>query len=93
MDAALWPALFAAVGSPAQLTRGLLAAGRPVSAACCLLIVEHVEGTAIAQELSLLTIQVTLLWEFPPRESNPIKSQKKIWRLLEQHAKHSNHIA
>ena len=45
-DAQLWPSLFAAVGSPAELGEGLRAAGDLQSAACCLLIVDHIEGTA-----------------------------------------------
>lgn len=58
MDAALWPALFDAVGPPDRLAEGLLAAGQPVSAACCLLIVDRLQGAATAQALALRTIQV-----------------------------------
>jgi RIC1 len=58
MDAALWPALFDAVGPPDALAEGLLAAGQPVSAACCLLIVDRLQGAAKAQALALRNIQV-----------------------------------
>jgi RIC1 len=58
MDAALWPALFDAVGPPDALAEGLLAGGQPVSAACCLLIVDRLQGAPTAQALALRNIQV-----------------------------------
>lgn len=57
MDAALWPALFDATGPPDALAEGLLEAGQPVSAACCLLIVDRLQGAPRAQALALRTIQ------------------------------------
>ena len=64
MDAALWPALFDAVGPPDALAEGLLAAGQPVSAACCLLIVDRLQGAPKAQALALRNIQVHVLYPF-----------------------------
>ncbi|GAB4817477.1 hypothetical protein N2152v2_004523 [Parachlorella kessleri] len=59
-DAQLWPSLFAAVGSPAALGEGLRCAGDLQSAACCLLIVDHIEGTAQAHSLALRLIRAGL---------------------------------
>ena len=47
-DAALWPALFAAIGSPSALLEGLLEAGALGSAACFLLVIDRLEGASIA---------------------------------------------
>ena len=58
MDAALWPALFAAVGSPSVLLEGLAARGSLPSAACCLLLVDRMEGRAAAHRLTLSLLQV-----------------------------------
>lgn len=40
-DAALWPALFSAVGSPAALLELLLEGGALISAACFLIVVDR----------------------------------------------------
>lgn len=56
-DAAMWPALFAAVGAPSALLEGLLGAGALASAACCLLIVDRIEGPAPAHALALRLIR------------------------------------
>lgn len=58
MDAALWPALFAAVGSPSALLEGLATRGALPSAACCLLLVDRMEGRATAHRLTLSLLQV-----------------------------------
>ena len=58
MDAALWPALFAAVGSPSALLEGLAQRGALTSAACCLLVVDCLEGSASAQRLTISLLQV-----------------------------------
>uniref|UniRef100_A0A061S7S9 Protein ric1 n=1 Tax=Tetraselmis sp. GSL018 TaxID=582737 RepID=A0A061S7S9_9CHLO len=52
-DAALWPLLFSAVGSPMKLIQRLLDANALESAACCLLCVDRLEGADKAQDLSL----------------------------------------
>ncbi|KAL4448516.1 hypothetical protein ABPG75_005735 [Micractinium tetrahymenae] len=59
-DAALWPALFAAVGSPGRLCQGLMQSDKLQSAACCLVIVEQIEGSGPAQELALQLMQAAL---------------------------------
>ncbi|PSC67405.1 Quino amine beta chain-like RIC1-like guanyl-nucleotide exchange factor [Micractinium conductrix] len=59
-DAALWPALFAAVGSPGRLCQGLMQADKLQSAACCLVIVERIEGSAPAQAATLQLMQAAL---------------------------------
>ncbi|PRW44970.1 RAB6A-GEF complex partner 1-like isoform A [Chlorella sorokiniana] len=59
-DAALWPALFAAVGSPLRLCQGLMRADQLQSAACCLVIVERIEGGALAQQAALQLMQAAL---------------------------------
>ncbi len=56
-DAAMWPALFAAVGAPSALLEGLLGAGALASAACCLLIVDRIEGPEPAHALALRLIR------------------------------------
>ncbi len=53
----MWPALFAAVGAPSALLEGLLGAGALASAACCLLIVDRIEGPAPAHALALRLIR------------------------------------
>eukprot|EP00798_Chlamydomonas_sp_ICE-L_P031739 gene31739-6939_t len=47
-DAALWPSLFKAIGSPSALLEGLLVAGALGSAACFLLVIDRLEGAEIA---------------------------------------------
>lgn len=59
-DAQLWPALFAAAGSPAALCDGLLSNGTLQSAACCLLIVDYIEGSAQAHRLALKLVRAAL---------------------------------
>ena len=61
-DAALWPPLFAAVGEPSALAEGLLSAGALHRAACALLIVDRLQGSATAHELALRLMQVTHRW-------------------------------
>ena len=74
MVAALWPALFDAVGPPGDLAAGLLRAGRPVTAACCLLIVDRLQGAPGAHALALETIQVCM----PPLGSHPLPSSSAL---------------
>ena len=57
-DAQMWPALFAAVGSPGALLEALLDVGALQSAACCLLIVDRIQGQHEAYALALRLIQV-----------------------------------
>ena len=57
-DAQMWPALFAAVGSPGALLEALLDVGALQSAACCLLIVDRIQGQHEAHGLALRLIQV-----------------------------------
>ena len=57
-DAAMWPALFLAVGVPSELLNNLVDAGALASAACCLLIVDRIEGSAIAHSSALRLIKV-----------------------------------
>lgn len=59
-DAQLWPALFAAAGSPAALCEGLLSSGALQTAACCLLIVDRIEGAGKAHGLALRLIRSAL---------------------------------
>ena len=58
-DAQMWPALFAAVGSPGALLEALLDVGALQSAACCLLIVDRIQGAQEAHGLALRLIQVS----------------------------------
>lgn len=58
-DAAMWPALFQAVGAPSELLDDLIDAGALASAACCLLIVDRIEGSAIAHSSALRLIRVS----------------------------------
>ncbi|KAL0053131.1 hypothetical protein WJX82_001373 [Trebouxia sp. C0006] len=59
-DAQMWPALFAAVGSPGALLEALLDVGALQSAACCLLIVDRIQGAQEAHGLALRLIQASL---------------------------------
>ncbi|KAL0029799.1 hypothetical protein WJX77_000735 [Trebouxia sp. C0004] len=59
-DAQMWPALFAAVGSPRALLEALLDVGALQSAACCLLIVDRIQGAQEAHGLALRLIQASL---------------------------------
>eukprot|EP01025_Chloroclados_australasicus_P021160 TRINITY_DN22203_c0_g1_i1.p1 TRINITY_DN22203_c0_g1~~TRINITY_DN22203_c0_g1_i1.p1 ORF type:complete len:1189 (-),score=213.62 TRINITY_DN22203_c0_g1_i1:1664-5230(-) len=43
-DASQWGALFNAVGSPSRLLEGLISKGKLQSAACCLLVVDKLDG-------------------------------------------------
>ena len=58
-DAQMWPALFAAVGSPSNLLESLLDVGALQSAACCLLIVDRIQGAEEAHGLTLRLIKVS----------------------------------
>lgn len=58
-DAQMWPALFAAVGSPGNLLEALLDVGALQSAACCLVIVDRIQGAEEAHGLALRLIKVT----------------------------------
>ena len=58
-DAAMWPALFLAVGVPSELLNNLVDAGALASAACCLLIVDRIEGSAAAHASALRLIKVS----------------------------------
>ena len=58
-DAQMWPALFAAVGVPSSMLDSLLEAGMLQSAACCLLIVDRIEGPQAAHGRALQLIQVS----------------------------------
>ena len=62
-DAAMWPALFLAVGVPSELLDSLVNAGALASAACCLLIVDRIEGSATAHSSALRLIKVGLALE------------------------------
>ena len=57
-DAAMWGALFAAVGSPSGILESLLEGGALQSAACCLVIVDKLEGSPAAFALCLRLIEV-----------------------------------
>ncbi|GIL70747.1 hypothetical protein Vretifemale_1461 [Volvox reticuliferus] len=59
-DAALWPPLFDAVGSPSKLLDGLVEAGELASAACFLLIIDRLEGAPAAQEQALRLMRSSL---------------------------------
>lgn len=60
-DAAMWPALFLAVGVPSELLNNLVDAGALASAACCLLIVDRIEGSATAHSSALRLIKASKL--------------------------------
>ena len=57
-DAAMWRALFAAVGPPSELLEGLVDSGALATAACCLLIVDRIEGAPTAHASALRLIRV-----------------------------------
>ena len=59
-DAAMWGSLFAAVGKPSAILESLLDNGALQSAACCLVIVDNLEGPAAAYALCLRLIRVTV---------------------------------
>lgn len=59
-DAALWPPLFDAVGSPSLLLEGLVEAGELASAACFLLIIDRLEGAGAAQVQALRLMRASL---------------------------------
>ena len=63
-DAAMWPALFLAVGVPSELLNNLVDAGALASAACCLLIVDRIEGSATAHSSALRLIKASSLPTF-----------------------------
>ena len=63
-DAQMWPALFAAVGVPSSMLDSLLEAGMLQSAACCLLIVDRIEGPQAAHGRALQLIQASGLDTF-----------------------------
>ncbi|KAF8071370.1 R06F6.8 [Scenedesmus sp. PABB004] len=81
-DASLWPALFSAVGSPAALLELLLDSGALASAACFLIVVDRLEGAALAQGYALSLVAAALRrgqfylvaeilrFLIPPRESS-----------------------
>ena len=54
----MWGALFAAVGKPSAILEGLLDTGALQSSACCLLIVDRLEGAPTAHALALRLIRV-----------------------------------
>lgn len=62
-DAAMWGALFAAVGKPSSVLEELLNDGALQSSACCLVIVDKLEGapTAFALCLQLIKVQSSKL--------------------------------
>lgn len=59
-DAALWPRLFAAAGPPSDLLCDAAAAGDLDGAACCLLVVDRVEGPAAAAGPTLALLKAAL---------------------------------
>ncbi len=61
-DAAMWGALFAAVGRPSFFLEELLDSGALQSAACCLVIVDKLEGSPTAFALCLQLIRVSELY-------------------------------
>lgn len=54
----MWPALFQAVGAPSELLDDLIDVGALASAACTLLIVDRIEGSATAHSSALRLIRV-----------------------------------
>jgi hypothetical protein len=57
-DAAFWPALFEAIGAPSRILDELVDVGALDSAACCLLCVDRIEGSAAAHSRALHLIKV-----------------------------------
>ena len=80
MDAALWPALFAAVGSPSALLEGLAQRGALTSAACCLLVVDCLEGSASAQRLTISLLQVRAVSNPDSEHQQPVSV--RCWRRM-----------
>lgn len=70
-DAALWPLLFSAVGSPSKLVEGLLEARALQGAACCLLCVDRLEGPEKAHDFSLRIIHCALEVQTEPPPPHP----------------------
>lgn len=60
-DAAFWPALFQAIGAPSEILDNLVDVGALDSAACCLLCVDRIEGSAAAHSRALHLIRVSSL--------------------------------
>lgn len=58
-DAAMWRTLFAAIGRPSDILVDLLDRGALQSAACCLVIVDNLEGPAAAHRLCHRLIKVS----------------------------------
>ena len=91
-DAAMWPALFLAVGVPSELLDSLVDAGALTSAACCLLIVDRIEGSAAAHSSALRLIKVGLA----VTSRNPVEVALRVAvapRLLELRHTSSNQRA
>ena len=59
-DSVLWPILFEAAGPPSGALSALEAAGALQSAACCLIIVDNIEGAAVAHAAALRLIRAAL---------------------------------
>ena len=59
-DVALWPSLFAAAGPPTDVVEDLLSRKLLQTAACCLVIVETVEGRLRSQSLALRLVRGAL---------------------------------
>ena len=59
-DAAMWPTLFAAIGIPSEILINLLEQGALQSAACCLVIVDNLEGPSAAHKLCHKLVKVWL---------------------------------
>lgn len=59
-DVSLWPSLFAAAGPPSELAEDLLSSGALQTAACCLVIVEKLQGAPVAQTLALQLVKSAL---------------------------------
>ena len=60
-DAELWPPLFAAMGAPSEICERLYKTADLRNAACCLLIVDQVEGVERSQELGLALLHAAML--------------------------------
>lgn len=69
-DAQMWPALFSAVGPPSKLLDDLLGAGQLTSAACCLLIVDRIEGAAAAHTFAVRLVEVGRFSLLPLHSTN-----------------------
>ena len=86
-DAAMWPALFAAVGAPSALLEGLVEAGALASAACALLIVDCIQGAAAARSAALRLIRVCLnsTSTYQPANANVYCVALPVGRHLAKH--------